>query len=94
MKLSKTDYSDIEKRLTAALESKSDIHKVKAASMFGVNYADVTEVQRRAAKRIAFPYMYGVVKVLGQYLLPAGGLVMNEQLDADCLSEIEALKED
>ncbi len=64
------DYSQIELRIMAhisedpnllkAFASDEDVHKATAAEVFGVDLADVTTDQRRAAKAINFGLMYGM----------------------------------
>ncbi len=63
------DYSQIELRILAevsddpafveAFQRGDDLHRVTAATMFGVEEAVVTREQRSAAKRINFGLMYG-----------------------------------
>ena len=63
------DYSQIELRILAevsddpafveAFQRGDDLHRVTAATMFGVERAAVTKEQRSAAKRINFGLMYG-----------------------------------
>ena len=64
------DYSQIELRimahlsgdsaLLAAFAAGSDIHRATAAEVFGVNMAEVSPEQRRAAKAINFGLIYGM----------------------------------
>src|SRR5919202_1072822 len=63
------DYSQIELRILAevsgdpafvqAFRERDDLHRVTAATMFGVEMDEVTKEQRSAAKRINFGLMYG-----------------------------------
>jgi DNA polymerase-1 len=63
------DYSQIELRILAevsddpafveAFQRGEDLHRVTAATMYGVPMAEVTRDQRSAAKRINFGLMYG-----------------------------------
>jgi DNA polymerase I len=63
------DYSQIELRILAevsddptfveAFQKGEDLHRVTAASMYGVAKEEVTKEQRSAAKRINFGLMYG-----------------------------------
>jgi len=63
------DYSQVELRILAevsddpafvrAFQEEEDLHRVTAASMFGVEKDEVTKDQRSAAKRINFGLMYG-----------------------------------
>jgi DNA polymerase-1 len=63
------DYSQIELRILAevsddpafvhAFQNGEDLHRVTAATMYGVPIDDVTREQRTAAKRINFGLMYG-----------------------------------
>jgi DNA polymerase I len=63
------DYSQIELRILAevsddpafveAFQRGDDLHRVTAATMYGVPMAEVTRDQRSAAKRINFGLMYG-----------------------------------
>ncbi|MEW6638789.1 MAG: bifunctional 3'-5' exonuclease/DNA polymerase, partial [Actinomycetota bacterium] len=63
------DYSQIELRILAevsedpafvrAFQRGDDLHRVTAATMYGVPFAEVTKEQRSAAKRINFGLMYG-----------------------------------
>jgi DNA polymerase-1 len=63
------DYSQIELRILAevsddpafvhAFQNGEDLHRVTAATMYGVPIDDVTKEQRTAAKRINFGLMYG-----------------------------------
>ena len=63
------DYSQIELRILAevsgdpafvqAFRERDDLHRVTAATMFGVEMEEVTKEQRSAAKRINFGLMYG-----------------------------------
>lgn len=63
------DYSQIELRILAevsedpvfveAFQNGEDLHRVTAASMYGVPLEEVTKDQRSAAKRINFGLMYG-----------------------------------
>jgi DNA polymerase I-like protein with 3'-5' exonuclease and polymerase domains len=63
------DYSQIELRILAevsddpgfvrAFQEGDDLHRVTAATMFGVNMDEVTKDQRSAAKRINFGLAYG-----------------------------------
>jgi DNA polymerase-1 len=63
------DYSQIELRILAevsedpefvrAFREGDDLHRVTAATMFGVKKDEVTREQRSAAKRINFGLMYG-----------------------------------
>ncbi len=63
------DYSQIELRILAevsddagfveAFQKGEDLHRVTAATMFGVGKDEVTKDQRSAAKRINFGLMYG-----------------------------------
>jgi DNA polymerase-1 len=63
------DYSQVELRILAevsddpafvrAFQQGEDLHRVTAASMFGVTLDEVTKDQRSAAKRINFGLMYG-----------------------------------
>ena len=63
------DYSQIELRILAevsgdpafvrAFQEGDDLHRVTAATMFGVEDEEVTREQRSAAKRINFGLMYG-----------------------------------
>jgi DNA polymerase I len=63
------DYSQIELRILAevsddpafveAFQLGDDLHRVTAATMYGVPMAEVTRDQRSAAKRINFGLMYG-----------------------------------
>src|SRR5215212_5511484 len=63
------DYSQIELRILAevsgdpafvqAFRERDDLHRVTAATMFGVEIDEVTKEQRSAAKRINFGLMYG-----------------------------------
>ena len=63
------DYSQIELRILAevsddptfveAFQKGEDLHRVTAASMYGVAREEVTKEQRSAAKRINFGLMYG-----------------------------------
>ena len=63
------DYSQVELRILAevsddpafvrAFQEGEDLHRVTAASMFGVTLDEVTKDQRSAAKRINFGLMYG-----------------------------------
>lgn len=63
------DYSQIELRILAevsedpgfvgAFQEGEDLHRVTAATMFGVNKEEVTKDQRTAAKRINFGLAYG-----------------------------------
>jgi len=63
------DYSQIELRILAevsddpafvrAFREGDDLHRVTAATMFGVEQEEVTKEQRSAAKRINFGLMYG-----------------------------------
>ncbi len=63
------DYSQIELRILAevsddpgfveAFQKGEDLHRVTAATMFGVEKAEVTKEQRSAAKRINFGLAYG-----------------------------------
>ena len=63
------DYSQIELRILAevsddagfveAFQKGEDLHRVTAATMFGVEKDEVTKDQRSAAKRINFGLMYG-----------------------------------
>ncbi|MDQ5817962.1 MAG: DNA polymerase, partial [Actinomycetota bacterium] len=63
------DYSQIELRILAevsddpsfveAFQKGEDLHRVTAASMYGVAKDEVTKDQRSAAKRINFGLMYG-----------------------------------
>ncbi|MBA4115269.1 MAG: bifunctional 3'-5' exonuclease/DNA polymerase [Rubrobacter sp.] len=63
------DYSQVELRILAevsddpafvrAFREGEDLHRVTAASMFGVSRDEVTKEQRSAAKRINFGLMYG-----------------------------------
>jgi DNA polymerase-1 len=63
------DYSQIELRILAevsddpafveAFRRGDDLHRVTAATMYGVSMEDVTRDQRSAAKRINFGLMYG-----------------------------------
>jgi DNA polymerase-1 len=63
------DYSQIELRILAevsddrsfveAFQKDEDLHRVTAASMYGVAKEEVTREQRSAAKRINFGLMYG-----------------------------------
>jgi DNA polymerase I-like protein with 3'-5' exonuclease and polymerase domains len=63
------DYSQVELRILAevsddpafvrAFQEGEDLHRVTAASMFGVTPDEVTKDQRSAAKRINFGLMYG-----------------------------------
>ena len=41
-----------------AVKEHKDIHKLVASKMFGVNYEDVTDEQRRIAKTSNFRFMY------------------------------------
>ncbi|MDO5481370.1 MAG: DNA polymerase, partial [Candidatus Saccharibacteria bacterium] len=69
-KIVSADYSQFELRLAAALaddeelirdfNSGIDIHKKTAADAFHVNFDDVTDAQRRAAKVINFGILYGM----------------------------------
>jgi DNA polymerase I len=64
------DYSQIELRIMAhlsgdeglvrAFQEGGDIHRATAAEVFGLDPADVTSNQRRAAKAINFGLMYGM----------------------------------
>ena len=64
------DYSQIELRIMAhisedaglleAFASDKDVHRATAAEVFGVDLAEVTTDQRRAAKAINFGLMYGM----------------------------------
>jgi DNA polymerase-1 len=63
------DYSQVELRILAevsedpvfveAFRNSEDLHRVTAASMYGVKMEEVTKDQRSAAKRINFGLMYG-----------------------------------
>ena len=63
------DYSQIELRILAevsgdpafvrAFQEGDDLHRMTAATMFGVDDGEVTREQRSAAKRINFGLMYG-----------------------------------
>ena len=64
-----SDYSQIELRILAevskdpafvrAFQEGDDLHRMTAATMFGVEDGEVTKEQRSAAKRINFGLMYG-----------------------------------
>src|SRR5690606_14003196 len=69
-KIVSADYSQIELRVMAhmsdddnlkrAFTENLDIHRATAAEVFGVELADVTSEQRRAAKAINFGLIYGM----------------------------------
>jgi len=64
------DYSQIELRIMAHLSGDEgllkafhdgvDVHRATAGEVFGADYGDVTDAQRRAAKAINFGLMYGM----------------------------------
>ena len=64
------DYSQIELRILAhmsedaglikAYESDEDIHRATAASVFGVEPSEVTDIMRRNAKAVNFGIVYGI----------------------------------
>ncbi len=78
------DYSQIELRilahisedpsLIAAFHSQIDVHRRTAAEVFGVDPAEVTDVQRRTAKMINYGIAYG---------LGAQGLALRLRIPAD-----------
>lgn len=64
------DYSQIELRVLAhmsedenlikAYQEAQDIHRITAAQVFGVPFAEVTSLQRRNAKAVNFGIVYGI----------------------------------
>lgn len=51
------DYKELEKLMQP--ENRLDMHRLKAAELFGVAYEDVTPEQRRAAKSWSYFGTYG-----------------------------------